>query len=87
MDIIVLFAENEKLVGNPFVQFFNQNKDKSFNNGNYCYPKYNNEDQVKNLLEKNNIFFVARQNKANPQASFYSANILGNMIFLFESFP
>ena len=86
MDILVLFVENAKIVGNPFVQFFNQNKDQSFNNGNYSYPKYNNEDQVKTLLENNNIFFVARQNKANPPASFYSANILGSMIFLVESF-
>ena len=86
MDIIVLFVENAKLVGNPFIQFYNQNKDQSFNNGNYSYPKYNNEDQVKNLLERNNIFFVARQNKTNPPASFYSANILGSMIILVESF-
>ena len=86
MDILVLLVENAKIVGNPFVQFFNQNKDQSFNNGNYSYPKYNNEDQVKTLLENNNIFFVARQNKANPPASFYSANILGSMIFLVESF-
>ena len=86
LNIFVLFIENGKLDNNLFVDFFTKNQGHSFNGNVYKYPKYNNEDEVKNLLEKKNIWFTARQSKANPPASFYSANILGNMPFLIESF-
>ena len=86
LNIFVLFIENGKLDNNLFVDFFTKNQGHSFNGNVYKYPKYNNEDEVKNLLEKKNILFTARQSKANPPASFYSANILGNMPFLIESF-
>ena len=84
--IFVLFNENSKLVGNPFVEFYGQNKGNDFNDNIYEYSKYNDEEKVKTLFEKHNIFFSARQSKANPPASFYSANILGIMPFLVESF-
>ena len=86
LNIFVLFIENGKLDNNLFVDFFTKNQGHSFNGNVYKYSKYNNEDEVKNLLEKKNIWFTARQSKANPPASFYSANILGNMPFLIESF-
>ena len=86
LNIIVLLKENCKLSGDPFVQFFGQNKDQPFNQNVFQYPKYNNEDNVKNIFERNNIFLSARQNKANPPSSFYSANILGNMPILLQEF-
>ena len=86
LDIFVLFVENARLVGKTFIEFYNQNKEQSFNKNIYIYSKYNKEDEVKNLLEKNNIFFVAKQNKGDSSSLFYSANILGSMIFLVEAF-
>ena len=86
LNIIVLLKENCKLSGDPFVQFFGQNKDQPFNQNVFQYPKHNNEDNVKNIFERNNIFLSARQNKANPPSSFYSANILGNMPILLQEF-
>ena len=86
MEFFVLFIENAKLFGNPFLEFYNKNKDHEFNKQIYTYPKYNDEEEIKELLEGKNIFFTARQNSANPPENFYSANILGNMPFLIESF-
>ena len=86
MEFFVLFIENAKLIGNPFVEFYTKNKDHEFNKQIYTYPKYNDEEEIKDLFERKNIFFSARQNKANPPENFYSANILGNMPFLIESF-
>ena len=86
INIVVLLNENSKLSGNPFVQFFNQNKDQPFNQNIFPYPKHNNEDNVKMLFERNNILLSARQNKANPPTAFYSTNILGNMPVLIQEF-
>ena len=86
LNIVVLLKENSKLSGNPFVQFFGQNKDQPFNQNVFQYPKYNNEDNVKMIFERNNILLSARQNKANPPSSFYSSNILGNMPVLIQEF-
>ena len=86
LNIIVLFKENCKLSGEPFIQFFGQNKDHPFNQNVFQYPKHNNEDNVKMIFERNNIFLSARQNKANPPSSFYSMNILGNMPILMQEF-
>ena len=55
LNIVVLLKENSKLSGNPFVQFFGQNKDQPFNQNVFQYPKYNNEDNVKMIFERNNI--------------------------------
>ena len=86
LNIIVLLKENCKLSGNPFVQFFGQNKDQPFNQNIFQYPKHNNEDNVKMIFERNNILLSARQNKANPPTAFYSANILGNMPLLIQEY-
>ena len=86
MNIFVLFIENSKLVGNPFVDFYNKYRGQDFNAEVYTYPKYKNENDIRDILEKKNILFTARQGKANPPATFYSSNILGKMPFLIESF-
>ena len=86
LNIVVLLKENSKLSGNPFVQFFQQNKDQPFNQNVFKYPKHNNEDNVKMIFERNNILLSARQNKANPPSSFYSSNILGNMPLLIQEY-
>ena len=86
INIVVLLKENSKLSGNPFVEFFGQNKDQPFNQNVFQYSKHNNEDNVKMIFERNNIFLSARQNKANPPSSFYSSNILGNMPILIQEF-
>ena len=86
LNIIVLLKENCKLSGDPFVQFFGQNKDQPFNQNVFQYPKHNNEENVKMIFERNNILLSARQNKANPPSSFYSSNILGNMPILIQEF-
>ena len=86
INIVVLLIENSKLSGNPFVQFFQQNKDQPFNQNIFNYPKQNNEDNVKMIFERNNILLSAKQNKANPPTSFYSANILGNMPILVQEY-
>ena len=86
LNIVVLLIENSKLNGNPFIQFFQQNKDQPFNQNIYSYPKHNDEDNIKILFEKNNILLSARQNKANPPTAFYSANILGNMPVLVQEY-
>ena len=86
INIVVLLIENSKLSGNPFVQFFQQNKDQPFNQNVYNYPQHNNEDNVKVIFERNNILLSAKQNKANPPTSYYSTNILGNMPILIQEF-
>ena len=86
INIVVLLKENSKLSGNPFVEFFGQNKDQPFNQNVFQYPKHNYEDNVKMIFERNNILLSARQNKANPPSSFYSSNILGNMPVLIQEF-
>ena len=58
LNIIVLFKENCKLSGEPFMQFFGQNKDHPFNQNVFQYPKHNNEDNVKMIFERNNIFLT-----------------------------
>ena len=86
VDLFVLFKEDSKLLGEQFLQFFNQNKDKDFNKNEYIYNNKNNEEEVKTLFEKKNIYFSAKQNNVNPPISFYSGNILGGMSFLIEAY-
>ena len=86
LNIIVLLKENSKLSEGPFVQFFGQNKNQPFNQNVFQYPKFSDENSVQSIFEKNNIFLCARQNKANPPSSFYSANILGNMPVIIQEF-
>ena len=82
----VLFIENFKLSGQPFVEFFQKNKDNNFNNNIYTYPNQNNENVVQDLFSKNNIALSARQNKSNPPTTYFSANICGAIQLLIETF-
>jgi hypothetical protein len=86
MNIFVLFIENAKLVEKPFVEFYSKNRGHDFNKNIYTYSKYKDEEKIKNLFEKKNLLFSARQSKVNPPLSFYSSSILGSMPFLVESF-
>ena len=86
VNLIAMFIEGFKLSGNPFVQFFQSNKDHPFNSNEYVYNNQNNEDRVKELFEKNNIVLSARQNKANPPTAYFSANICGGIPILIEVF-
>ena len=61
-------------------------KVKDFNKNEYIYNNKNNEEEVKTLFEKKNIYFSAKQNNVNPPISFYSGNILGGMSFLIEAY-
>ena len=86
MNISVLYIENAKLVGKPFMDFYTKNQGNNFNSKIYTYPSYDNEEEVKVALEKINILFTAKQGKENPPKSYFSANILGSMPFLIEVF-
>ncbi len=86
MNICVLYIENGKLTGKPFVDFYTKNQGESFNSKIYTYSNYDKEEDIKNELEKINILFSASQGKENPPKSFYSASILGSMPFLLEVF-
>ena len=86
MNICVLYMENLKLVGQPFVEFYAKNNGQEFNNKIYSYDKYNNEEDIKNELERINILFSAKQGKENPPKNYFSANILGSMPFLVEMY-
>ena len=79
VDINITFIENWKFSGQPFIEFYQTNKDQVFNNHVYTYEKQTNEDKMKNIFEKNNIYLSARQTKMNPPTTYYSANI-GNAI-------
>ncbi|MCQ2817974.1 MAG: hypothetical protein MJ252_11975 [archaeon] len=83
--INVLLLDGFKLSGQPFVEFFQKNKDQSFNQNNFSY-NIQSEDQFKSTLEKNNIAFSAKQNKANPPLMYFSANIAGGIPFLIEAY-
>jgi hypothetical protein len=85
MNIFVLFIENAKLVEKPFVEFYSKNRGHDFNKNIYTYSKYKDEEKIKNLFEKKNLLFSAKQSKVNPPLTFYSSNILGSMPFLVES--
>ena len=78
--------ENLKLVGQPFVEFYTKNNGQEYNNKIYSYDKYNNEEDIKNELERINILFSAKQGKENPPKNYFSANILGSMPFLVEMY-
>ena len=84
LDISVLFIEGWKLSGQPFVEFFQKNKDNIFNNNVFSYSKHQSEDTYKPILEKNNIVLSARQNKANPPTVYFSANICNAIPILIE---
>ena len=84
VNLRAMFIEGFKLSGNPFVQFFQSNKDHNFNLNEYSYSNQNNEDRVKELFEKSNIVLSARQNKANPPTAYFSANICGGIPVLIE---
>ena len=86
MNICVLYMENLKLVGQPFVEFYTKNNGQEFNKKIYSYDKYNNEEDIKNELERINILFSAKQGKENPPKNYFSANILGSMPFLVEMY-
>ena len=86
MNICVLYMENLKLVGQPFVEFYTKNNGQEYNNKIYSYDKYNNEEDIKNELERINILFSAKQGKENPPKNYFSANILGSMPFLVEMY-
>ena len=86
MNICVLYMENLKLVGQPFVEFYTKNNGQEFNNKVYSYDKYNNEEDIKNELERINILLSAKQGKENPPKNYFSANILGSMPFLVEMY-
>ena len=86
MNISVLYIENAKLVEKPFVDFYSKNNAQSFNSKIYTYPNYDSEEDVHTALEKINIVFCAKQGKENPPKSYFSANILGSMPFLLETF-
>ena len=86
MNICVLYMENMKLVGEPFVQFYTKNQGNEFNKKIYNYHNYNNEEDVKNELERINILFSAKQGNQNPPKNYFSANILGSMPFLIEMY-
>ena len=82
--INILFIDGFKLSGKPFVEFFQKNKDNNFNSNTYNYNPLS-EDQEKSILEKNNISLSAKQGKANPPLTYYSASIAGNLPFLVET--
>ena len=84
IDINVLFIEGWKFSGQPFVEFFQKNKDKMFNNSVYSYQRHSSEDTFKPIFERNNIMMSARQNKANPPTVYFSANIGSAIPILIE---
>ena len=84
IDINVLFIEGWKFSGQPFVEFFQKNKDKMFNNSVYSYQRHSSEDTFKPIFERNNIMMSARQNKANPPTVDFSANIGSAIPILIE---
>ena len=79
VDINITFIENWKFSGQPFIEFYQTNKDQMFNSSVYTYDKQTNEEKMKSIFEKNNIYLSARQTKMNPPTTYYSANI-GNAI-------
>ena len=73
--INVLFDENGKMDHQVFSNYFKENKKNSVK---YNYTKFNknlNEKNLNKLLEKNIIFSVARNMKANPPCYYYNCNI------------
>ena len=86
MNISVLYIETGKLTDKPFVDFYTKNQGQNFNSKIYSYPNYDNEEDIKPALGKINIFFSAKQGKNDKSKSYFSANILGAMPFLIETF-
>ena len=73
--INVLFDENGKMDHQVFSNYFKENKKNSVK---YNYTNFNqnlNEKNLNKLLEKNIIFNVARNMKANPPCYYYNCNI------------
>jgi hypothetical protein len=86
LNLNVLFIESGKLANKAFVDFFQANKDNSFN----ITITYNNlvsiqnEDYLSKIFERNNIFLVAKQNKYDPPLLYYSLNVSGVLPAILE---
>jgi len=86
LNVNVLFTETGKLLNKPFVDFFSANKDNAFNIS-HTYTNLNiinSEDILKDRLEKNNIFLVAKQSKFDPPLIYYSCSISGTIPIILE---
>jgi hypothetical protein len=75
----VIFIENGKMNNQTFVEFF-----KKYSSGkvthNYTFMQNEiNEDILTKLLERNNIFVVAKNTKSDPPIHYFSCNA-GNMV-------
>lgn len=72
-----LFSETGKMANQAFVEFFKTNSGNTTNitltpNTN---TSYNSDDALNRIFEKNNIFQVAKNNKANPPLTYYSCSV------------
>lgn len=85
LNINILFTEEGKLENTSFVSFFKANNENHFN---YSYTLTNvsvdTEEALKRKFEKNNIFMVAKQSKANPPLIYYSFNVAGVFYVVLE---
>jgi len=76
--INILFSETGKMPNQNFVEFFKAN---SGNKANITYfadninSTYTTDEGLNKFFEKNNIFQVAKNNKADPPLTYYSMSV------------
>lgn len=88
--INVLYTENGKMSNQAFVPFYKQNNPQkfTFTYENSLKDDITNEASIGKIFERNNIFEVAKNSKADPPLFYYSALISNSIPIIFEiSFP
>ena len=78
-----LFVENGKMDHSTFTSFFKETN-KTKQKYQFNLNKISNEDSLNKLLEKNNIFNVARNLKASPPNYYFNCNISYTIPIIFE---
>jgi AP-1 complex subunit beta-1 len=77
----VLFTEGGKMNNQTFVEFLKQNIS---NKASFNFTQTVAEEKLYKLLERNNVFAVAKNNKTEPPLHYFSSNVAGLIPVIFE---
>jgi AP-1 complex subunit beta-1 len=82
----ILNQENGKMTNQNFMEFFKKYSENKtiVNYTNNLKNEIGNEDSLNKVLEKNNIFLVAKNSKLDPPIYFYSGLAPNNLQYILE---
>lgn len=84
--INVLNLENGKMTNKIFMEFFKKNSQNKIilNYADQLNKDFVNEESSNKVLEKNNIYLIAKNSKLDPPVYFYSGLIYNNFQYILE---